>query len=84
MTRRESDYGPLLSWHESRRVAGRALSLRVAAGREQKDVADAAGLSHSSMSGLERACIRWRERDAEKVARVLGTDLAGLLGEGER
>lgn len=75
--------GPLLTWQQSREVSRQVRALRRQAGLEQIAVDAAAGITSGKLQYLEGGRSRWRRQDAEKVAMVLGTSLARLLGEGE-
>jgi DNA-binding XRE family transcriptional regulator len=74
-----SSAGALLPPEDSRRVGAAVRALRLRAKVTQADVARAAGITQAMASQLELGRYRWRKRDAEAAARLLGTDLAGLL-----
>ena len=74
-----SSAGMLLAWEHSRQVGAAVRALRKRAAVSQVDNAKANGVTQAIESHLELGRYRWRKRDAETAARLLGTDLAGLL-----
>lgn len=73
-----SSAGMLLAWEHSRQVGTAVRALRIQAAVSQVDIAKAIGVTQAMESHLELGRYRWRKRDAETAARLLGTDLAGL------
>lgn len=55
-----------------------ASDLRIRAGLTQVQLAAAAGLSTTVISGFERAETRWNDRKAEAIAKVLGVSVEQL------
>lgn len=78
MTRPYEGKAAYLTWSQTRRVAAVLLKARLSAGREQQEVARAAGMSPGKLSHGERALTRMRPGDALALAAVLGVDAAEL------
>jgi transcriptional regulator with XRE-family HTH domain len=82
MRRNDAVAGPFLDWRQSCQVSANVKALRAKAGVFQLDIALAAGISQVMVCCLEQGAYRWRERDAEIAAALLGTTLEVLLAEG--
>ena len=72
----------LLPWPESRNAARNARALRIAAHREQEDVAREAGLTASILCAYEKGYRRIPAERAEALARALGTTTEALTADG--
>jgi len=71
----------LLPFSEGRRAAVRMRELRRQAGLTQEQVAAMAGQSPSWVAKREQGGTRLSVAEAELIAKVLGTNLAGLTEE---
>jgi transcriptional regulator with XRE-family HTH domain len=71
-----------LGFHEATRAARAMRALREKQGLSQADLAAKLGTTVSWVGHRETGAVRLRVGDAEKIAAGLGTDLAGLIGDG--